>query len=59
MVDGHRVIMHGGGSPGFVSMLATCPDDSLTVVVLVNTAGPMADSLAALVGRRALSPRRP
>ena len=40
-LDGHRRISHGGGIPGFVSTLQYFPDDSLTVVVLVNSAGPV------------------
>jgi CubicO group peptidase (beta-lactamase class C family) len=38
-VDGHRRISHGGGIPGFQTELSYFPDDSLIVVVLVNTAG--------------------
>ena len=46
-VGGHRLIEHGGGINGFVSASHYYPDDSLTVVVLINTAGPMAaDRLA-------------
>ncbi len=40
-VDGHRRISHGGGIPGFLTQLSYFPDDSLIVVVLVNTAGPV------------------
>jgi CubicO group peptidase (beta-lactamase class C family) len=40
-VEGHRRISHGGGIPGFLSALSYLPDDSLTVVVLVNSAGPV------------------
>ena len=39
-LDGHRRISHGGGIPGFVTTLQYFPDDSLTVVVLINSAGP-------------------
>jgi CubicO group peptidase (beta-lactamase class C family) len=49
-VGGHRVVSHGGGINGFVSQLTHYPDDSLTVVVLANTApapsGAVADNLA-------------
>lgn len=41
-VGGHRLIEHGGGINGFLSASHYYPDDSLTVVVLINTAGPMA-----------------
>jgi CubicO group peptidase (beta-lactamase class C family) len=40
-VDGHRRISHGGGIPGFLTQLSYFPDDSLIVVVLLNTAGPV------------------
>jgi CubicO group peptidase (beta-lactamase class C family) len=40
-LEGHRRISHGGGIPGFLSALSYFPDDSLTVVVLVNSAGPV------------------
>jgi len=38
---GHRAISHGGGIPGFLTSLVYFPDDTLTVVVLVNTMGPI------------------
>lgn len=37
-----RVIHHGGGINGFLSDLKYFPDDTLTVAVLINTAGPVA-----------------
>lgn len=40
-VLGHRAVRHGGGIPGHLSDVAHFPDDSLTVVVLVNTRGPV------------------
>jgi CubicO group peptidase (beta-lactamase class C family) len=40
-VLGHRAIHHDGGIPGFLSVLQYFPDDTLTVVVLVNTTGPL------------------
>ncbi len=58
-LEGHHVVSHGGGIPGFVSMLATYPADSLTVVVLVTTEGPAADLLAGRIARRALGIRAP
>ncbi|GIW51737.1 MAG: hypothetical protein KatS3mg081_1092 [Gemmatimonadales bacterium] len=39
---GRRVIHHGGGINGFLSDLKYFPDDTLTVAVLINTAGPVA-----------------
>ena len=35
-----RVIMHGGGIPGYNSDSRYYPDDDLAIVVLINTAGP-------------------
>jgi CubicO group peptidase (beta-lactamase class C family) len=37
---GHRALHHGGDLPGFASEATYLPDDSLTVVVLINTEGP-------------------
>ncbi len=37
---GHRTLHHGGGINGFLSENMYFPDDSLSVVVLFNTAGP-------------------
>jgi D-alanyl-D-alanine carboxypeptidase len=52
-VGGHRRIGHGGGIHGFVSMLSHYPDDSLTIVVLANSApapvGRIAGNLARIV----------
>jgi hypothetical protein len=39
-VVGHRAFHHGGGINGFLSENLYFPDDSLSVVVLFNTAGP-------------------
>jgi hypothetical protein len=38
---GRAVIAHGGGINGFLSDLQYFPADSLTIAVLVNTAGPV------------------
>jgi D-alanyl-D-alanine carboxypeptidase len=57
-VAGHRVIEHGGGINGFLSSSMYFPDDDAVIVVLVNSAGPVAPdgivaSLAAIVlGRK-------
>lgn len=37
---GHPAVHHGGGIYGFLTELEYFPDDTLTVAVLVNTAGP-------------------
>jgi CubicO group peptidase (beta-lactamase class C family) len=44
---GRRALHHGGGIPGFLSQNTYFPDDSLSVVVLFNTAGPGSPDAAA------------
>lgn len=46
-VLGHRALHHGGGINGFLSENIYFPDDSLSVVVLFNTAGPASPDDAA------------
>lgn len=46
-VLGHRAFHHGGGINGFLSENLYFPDDSLSVVVLFNTAGPASPDEAA------------
>jgi CubicO group peptidase (beta-lactamase class C family) len=46
-VLGHRAFEHGGGIPGFLSENLYFPDDSLSIVVLYNTAGPVGPEAAA------------
>ena len=41
-IGGRRAIAHGGGISGFLSEVEFYPDDDLIVVVLLNTAGPVA-----------------
>lgn len=52
-VGGHRLVAHGGGINGFISQEEYYPADSLTVVVLANTApapsGAIARNAAELV----------
>ncbi len=59
----HRRIHHGGGINGFISELAYYPDDSLTVVVLSNTApapsNEVADNLARVAFGMPLLPDKP
>jgi CubicO group peptidase (beta-lactamase class C family) len=61
-MGGHRVIQHGGGINGFLSDVAYFPDDQLTIVVLINTAGPVqpgpiTNAIAGIVlGRREPKP---
>jgi CubicO group peptidase (beta-lactamase class C family) len=40
--DGRRTISHGGGIHGFLSESEYYPDNDLVIVVLLNTAGPVA-----------------
>lgn len=44
---GHRALHHGGGINGFLSENIYFPDDSLSVIVLFNTAGPGSPDAAA------------
>ena len=57
----HRRIQHGGGINGFISSLAHYPSDSLTIVVLANTAPAPSDQLADDIARVAfgMPPRTP
>lgn len=52
-VNGHRVIEHGGGINGYLSASDYFPDDDAVVVVLVNSAGPVAPGavVASIVDR--------
>jgi CubicO group peptidase (beta-lactamase class C family) len=50
-VGTHRRIHHGGGINGFISELAYYPDDSLTIVVLSNTAPAPSDQVAENLAR--------
>ncbi len=53
-LDGHRWIGHGGGINGFVSQLVRYPDDDVTIAVLVNSEGGVADAVAENAARAAL-----
>jgi hypothetical protein len=56
-IRGHRAIFHGGGINGFLSEAEYYPDGGLSIVVLLNTAGPVnpgdlaADIADALLGK--------
>jgi CubicO group peptidase (beta-lactamase class C family) len=55
-LDGHRVLGHTGSGGGFRTVLASFPDDHLTIVVLINTddgSAPPA-AMAADIARAAL-----
>jgi D-alanyl-D-alanine carboxypeptidase len=45
-VDGHRLVAHGGGIPGFSTEFLRFRDDKLTVIVLTNAEGGHAGALA-------------
>lgn len=45
-VNGHRVVAHGGGIPGFSTQLSRYTDDSLTVIVLTNLDGGQSAAIA-------------
>jgi D-alanyl-D-alanine carboxypeptidase len=45
-VNGHRMVAHGGGIPGFSTYLARFVDDNLTIIVLTNEDSGNAASLA-------------
>ena len=61
-IAGHAALHHGGDIPGFSSYLAYLPGDSMTVAVLVNTAGPVRPEtltqaiVVALLGDRTPNP---
>ncbi len=55
--DGRRMISHGGGISGFVSEARYYPDEDLSIVVLINTGGPVgAADCAKGVARIVLGP---
>lgn len=56
---GHRVVTHNGAITGYAADVLRLPDDSLTVAVLVNTDGPVADALATDLALALLGVRRP
>lgn len=45
-VNGHRMVAHGGGIPGFSTQISRFVDDRLTVIVLANLEGGAAAALA-------------
>jgi len=53
-VEGHPIVAHDGGIPGFNSSLAYFPADSLGVAVLVNTAPGYAGRVQQAIARAAL-----
>ncbi len=56
-LSGHRIISHNGGINGFNAYLASYPDDSLIVAVLVNVEAGEADKMGLKVSRWALGIR--
>jgi CubicO group peptidase (beta-lactamase class C family) len=51
-VNSRKQIWHNGGINGFNSSMAYYPDSKLTIVVLANLNGPVADQLLAQLGVR-------
>jgi D-alanyl-D-alanine carboxypeptidase len=45
-VNGHRLIAHGGGIPGFSTQISRFVDDKLSVIVLTNAGNGFAGALA-------------
>ncbi|MEO5869074.1 MAG: serine hydrolase domain-containing protein [Gemmatimonadaceae bacterium] len=57
---GHRVIEHGGGINGFLSSSNYLPDDDAIIVVLVNSAGPVApDAIAGQIAEAVFGAKAP
>jgi CubicO group peptidase (beta-lactamase class C family) len=46
-VRGHRVVRHGGNTPGFSADMSHFPDDGLTVIALTNLGGLDVDGITA------------
>jgi CubicO group peptidase (beta-lactamase class C family) len=53
-IDGHRVIMHGGGIPGFSTFNGWLPDDSISITVLPNSESARPDRVFRGIARAAL-----
>jgi D-alanyl-D-alanine carboxypeptidase len=53
-VNGHRLVSHGGGIPGFSTQISRFLDDRLTVIVLTNAEGGHATSMAQGIASRVL-----
>jgi CubicO group peptidase (beta-lactamase class C family) len=59
-VLGHAAVHHGGDIPGFATELTYLRDDSMTVVVLINTEGPVRpDEVTRSIVRFVLGDRSP
>ncbi len=52
--DGHKIVSHDGGWPGFVSSMFVAPDDNLGVVVFTNTASLAPHNLTEILLQRLL-----
>ncbi|NEP12508.1 MAG: beta-lactamase family protein [Symploca sp. SIO2C1] len=57
--DGHRIIWHNGGWPGFVSSMWIAPDDDLGVIIFTNSSSGVLDSIAKNLLRRLLEVPKP
>ena len=52
--DGHRIAGHGGGWPGFISMMLVAPDDELAVLAFTNCGNRSSYDVAAGLMRQLL-----
>lgn len=57
-IGGRRALSHGGDIDGFTTFTAWLPEDSLNVVVLINTQGPIRPDAVTLAVVEAASGRR-
>ncbi len=54
-LDGHQVVRHGGGIPGFVTEWTLFPESELSIVVLTNTTSTRPRALADRIARSLLT----
>jgi CubicO group peptidase (beta-lactamase class C family) len=57
--DGHRVVGHDGGWPGFISSMLVAPDDDLGVIAFTNTSSPAPNAVASRLLRGLLGVEDP
>lgn len=58
-IDGHANVMHGGGIPGFNSILAYFIDEKLSIAVITNSPDASAGTLAAEIARESFAEKPP
>lgn len=52
--DGHRIVWHGGGWPGFISAMMVAPDDKVAVLAFTNASNRVPWAVAGELMRRLL-----